>query len=124
MKPLLKAPGSMLLKPTYGEPLSTFAFKFNLHRYNMGLAIGRLERKDGQRIIDEYVARVVGGGGGGGSGGGGGGSGGHDRVDSRGLRVKSLSVRDLSLLAERKRTDQECLSQIAAECVPWDEGRV
>ena len=35
MKPVLKAPGSMLLKLIYDEPLSTYAFKFNLRRYNM-----------------------------------------------------------------------------------------
>ena len=35
MKPVLKAPGSMLLKPIHDEPLSTFAFKFNLCRYAM-----------------------------------------------------------------------------------------
>jgi len=33
MKPLLKAPGSMLLKLMYCEPLSTFAFKICLRRY-------------------------------------------------------------------------------------------
>ena len=33
--PVLKAPGYMLLKPIYDEPLSTFAFKFNLRRYSV-----------------------------------------------------------------------------------------
>jgi len=33
MKPVWKAPGSMLLKLRYDEPLSNFAFKFNLRRY-------------------------------------------------------------------------------------------
>jgi len=36
MKPVLKPPGSILLKLIYDEPLSTFAFKFNLRRYNEG----------------------------------------------------------------------------------------
>ena len=30
---MLKAPGSMLLKVIYYQPLSTFAFKFNLRLY-------------------------------------------------------------------------------------------
>jgi len=39
MKPTLKAPGTKRLKLQYGEPLSNFAFKFNLRRYNLaGLA--------------------------------------------------------------------------------------
>ena len=33
IKPTLKAPGSMLLKLRYDDPLSNFAFKFNLRRY-------------------------------------------------------------------------------------------
>jgi hypothetical protein len=33
MKPTLKAPGSMHLNLRYEEPLSNFAFKFNLRRY-------------------------------------------------------------------------------------------
>ena len=33
MKPTLKAPGTKLLKLKYDEPLSIFAFKFNLRRY-------------------------------------------------------------------------------------------
>ena len=33
MKPVLKAPGTMLLKLIYDEPLSNFAFNFNLRRY-------------------------------------------------------------------------------------------
>jgi hypothetical protein len=34
MKPMFKAPGSMLLKLIYDEPLSSFTFKFNLRRYS------------------------------------------------------------------------------------------
>ena len=33
IKPMLKAPGTKLLKPEYDELLSRFAFKFNLRRY-------------------------------------------------------------------------------------------
>jgi len=33
IKPTLKAPGIKSLKRTYDEPLSNFAFKFNLCRY-------------------------------------------------------------------------------------------
>jgi len=32
-KPTVKAPGTKRLNLQYGEPLSNFAFKFNLHRY-------------------------------------------------------------------------------------------
>ena len=35
MKHVLKAPGKMLLKLIYDEPLSNFAFNFNLRRYNV-----------------------------------------------------------------------------------------
>ena len=34
IKPTLKAPGYMLLKLKYVEPVSNFAFKLNLRRYN------------------------------------------------------------------------------------------
>jgi hypothetical protein len=48
IKPTLKAPGTKRLKLDYDEPLSEFAFKFNLRRYNtvvhvhpsLGLAAG------------------------------------------------------------------------------------
>jgi hypothetical protein len=33
MQPKLKAPGTKRLKPKCDKPLSTFAFKFNLHHY-------------------------------------------------------------------------------------------
>jgi len=36
MKPVLKAPGSVLLEPMYGGPLSNFAFDFHVCRYNTG----------------------------------------------------------------------------------------
>jgi len=35
MKPKLKPPGNKRLKLKYGEPLSKFAFKLNLCRYNV-----------------------------------------------------------------------------------------
>ena len=38
IKSMLKAPGTMLLKLKYDEPLSTFAFKFNVRRYIKALA--------------------------------------------------------------------------------------
>jgi hypothetical protein len=34
IKPKLKAPGTKRLKLTYDQLLSSFAFKFNLRRYN------------------------------------------------------------------------------------------
>jgi hypothetical protein len=36
MKPTMKAPGPKRLKPRYGKPLSSSAFKFNLRRYIKG----------------------------------------------------------------------------------------
>jgi hypothetical protein len=38
IKPLLKAPGRVLLKLRYDELLSSLAFKFNLHHYSWGPA--------------------------------------------------------------------------------------
>jgi len=40
MKPTLKAPGSKHLKLNYDEPLSNFAFNFNLRRYKLEPAGG------------------------------------------------------------------------------------
>jgi hypothetical protein len=34
IKPTLKPPGTKRLKLTYDEPVSNFAFKFSLRRYN------------------------------------------------------------------------------------------
>ena len=34
IRPTLKAPGTKRLKLKYDEPVSNFAFKFNLRRYN------------------------------------------------------------------------------------------
>jgi hypothetical protein len=39
IKPTLKAPGSKRLKLKYDKPHSSFAFKFNLRRYTLGLAL-------------------------------------------------------------------------------------
>jgi len=39
LKPVLKAPGTMLCKLIYDEPLSIFAFKFNLHHYTADAAL-------------------------------------------------------------------------------------
>jgi hypothetical protein len=36
IKPTLKAPGTNLVTLNHDEPLSTFAFDFNLRRYSMG----------------------------------------------------------------------------------------
>jgi len=37
MKPVLKAPGTMLVKLSYDGPQSNFAFNVNLRRYSMGV---------------------------------------------------------------------------------------
>ena len=39
IKPTLKPPGTKRLKPDYDEPVSNFAFKFDLRRYIWGLVI-------------------------------------------------------------------------------------
>ena len=39
MKPTLKAPGTKLLKLKFDQPLSSFAFKFNLRRYTEVLSV-------------------------------------------------------------------------------------
>jgi hypothetical protein len=49
MRPVLKPPGSMLLKLRFSRPLSDFAFKFNLRRYTMAAA-----------GVPALVARVLG----------------------------------------------------------------
>jgi hypothetical protein len=41
MKPMLKAPGRTRLTLKYDEPLSNFAFNFNLRRYTLTLDNGR-----------------------------------------------------------------------------------
>jgi hypothetical protein len=53
MKPVLKPPGPMLLKLIYEEPLSNFAFNFNLRRYNPVAVAGILAdmRMDHETLI-------------------------------------------------------------------------
>jgi len=43
IKPTLKAPGTKRLKLKHDEPLSNFAFKFNLRRYTKETTWGPLE---------------------------------------------------------------------------------
>ena len=43
MKPILKAPGNNLLTLEYDEPLSNFAFKFNLRRWILVVERKRLD---------------------------------------------------------------------------------
>jgi len=45
MKPILKAPGTKHLKPSYDEPPSKFAFKFNLRRYTWDIMQPRQPRR-------------------------------------------------------------------------------
>jgi len=44
IKPVLKAPGSVLLKLRCDKLLSTFAFKLKLRRYNAAQTVGRLRQ--------------------------------------------------------------------------------
>jgi hypothetical protein len=44
IKPTLKAPGTKRLKLKHDEPLSTFAFKINLRRYNVACFEGAAPR--------------------------------------------------------------------------------
>jgi len=41
MKPVLKAPGTMLLKLRFDEPVSSFAFNCDLRRDNKGILLSR-----------------------------------------------------------------------------------
>ena len=54
MKPTLKAPGIKLLKLECDEPLSEFAFKFNLRRYSE--EGGDVDLRDKQDDHDAYEA--------------------------------------------------------------------
>ena len=49
IKPNLKAPGSKRLKLKYDEPLSNFAFNFNLRRY--------IEAEDARILTDMSLMR-------------------------------------------------------------------
>jgi hypothetical protein len=46
IKPVLKAPGSMLLKVRCDEPLSNVAFNFNLRCYSVGVASSEIFELD------------------------------------------------------------------------------
>ena len=45
MKPVLKPPGSMLLKLSYDGPLSQLAFEFNLRRCGTAIAVRHRQRR-------------------------------------------------------------------------------
>jgi len=53
MKPTLKAPGPKLLKLTSNKLLSTFAFDFNLRRYNVAYPIAC-----GENYLDPCIRRL------------------------------------------------------------------
>jgi hypothetical protein len=44
IKPMLKPPGTKRLTQKHDEPLSSFAFNFNLRRYNLDLSFNGLDR--------------------------------------------------------------------------------
>jgi hypothetical protein len=52
VKPVLKAPGIMLLKLRYGEPVSGFAFNFNLRRYTAG-SVASLHSMEAEEEVAE-----------------------------------------------------------------------
>jgi len=52
IKPTIKAPGSKLLKPSYGEPPSNFAFKSNLRRFRKATStVANLEDRQGLTLV-------------------------------------------------------------------------
>jgi hypothetical protein len=53
MKPELKLPGINLYTLNYDEPLSTFAFKLNLRRYNVNAAQEAIKRAENYRYTSE-----------------------------------------------------------------------
>ena len=70
IKPMLKAPGTKRLKLTYDEPLSSFAFKFNLCRYTPPIIPVELPLKVGRdtwimlaalfiTYLSQYPPRVI-----------------------------------------------------------------
>ena len=64
-KPTLKAPGIKLFKLKYDKPLSNFAFKFKLRRYNQDAAEDAGISKDGELAVmsggeDGFVRKVTG----------------------------------------------------------------
>ena len=55
MRPVLKAPGSILLKVRYDGPLSKFAFNFNLGRYIEVVNESAAERHVGIAALHEEM---------------------------------------------------------------------
>jgi len=55
INPMLKAPEFMRLKLECDEPLSNFAFNFNLRRYNMDADEG-----EGEGAVEGYAAAEAG----------------------------------------------------------------
>jgi len=56
VKLTLKAPGTKHLKLKYDKPLSNFAFKFNLRRYNVGDMLSRWS--DGRLLSNLHRVRM------------------------------------------------------------------
>ena len=52
IKPTFEAPGTQRLKLKYVKLLSSFAFKFNGHRYNLELVAGMFDPAIQQMIVD------------------------------------------------------------------------
>jgi len=77
IKPVLKAPVTKRLILAYDEPLSNFAFKFNMRRYNMAPKLHEYLAKRDRRDKTRGLA----------GGGGGGGDGGDEEDDGEGSRV-------------------------------------
>ena len=55
IRPKLKAPGTKPLKLQYDEPLSTFAFKFKLRRYNEVLC--KIVSGTGKSLVAPFSGR-------------------------------------------------------------------
>jgi len=59
IKATLKAPGTQRLKLQYDEPLSNFAFKFNLRRYNSVWSIGASVDEEGRKKFDSMLRKLL-----------------------------------------------------------------
>jgi hypothetical protein len=59
MKPVLKAPGTMLLTLGYDEQLSNFAFKFKLRRYTKAAKAADKEHTKAARHAEEEAAAAL-----------------------------------------------------------------
>ena len=55
IKPTLKPPGTKLLKPEYDEPLSNFAFSFNLRRYT---AVSGADATDAAALAPSFLSNM------------------------------------------------------------------